>query len=218
MSRTKSCAKRATETAGRSYGGESADERDDRRRRQLLDAGFRCFGTDGFRATTVRGLCADAHVAYRNFYDYFDSLEDVLLEVYRECNQRLMGAVVSAVGPIEEGTEIADAAARGMDAYFAIVEDRLLARIVWFEVLGVSDRVDRAYRDMLGAFAKYLETLVETWRPGSSTPIRRELLSVTAVGGLSHLAVVWTLDDYGQERSEVAAAGQQLILSIASGI
>jgi len=204
--------------AGRSYGGESAAERDARRKRQLLDAGFRCFGTAGFRATTVRTLCADAHVAYRNFYDHFDSLEDVLLAVYAECNERLMTAVVSAVGPIEEGMEIADAAARGLDAYFATVEDRPLARIVWFEVLGVSARVDVAYREVLRAFANYLEALTHAWRPGSSTPERRELLAITVVGGLSNLAMVWSLDGYEPARSEVVGAGQQLILSIGAGL
>ncbi|MBJ7354939.1 MAG: TetR/AcrR family transcriptional regulator [Thermoleophilaceae bacterium] len=207
-----------TENPGRDYGGESAGERDARRRRQLLDAGVHLFGTVGFRATTVRSLCAEAHVAFRNFYDYFDSLEDVLIAVYKECNARLMGAVIEAVGPIKEGMEIDDAAARGLEAFFSTVEDRELARVVWFEVLGVSDEVDQVYHENLKVFAKYLESLIEAWRPNASTPERRELLAITAVGGLSNLAMVWAMDGYDHARSEVVATGQQLIVSVASGL
>jgi AcrR family transcriptional regulator len=204
--------------SARSYGGESAVERDDRRRRQLLDAGIRCFGTAGFRATTVRSLCAEAHVAYRNFYEYFGSMEDLLIAVYLECNEELMAAVVAAVGPIEEGMEIDAAAERGLNAFFSTVENRALARIIWFEVLGVSPEVDRTYIGNLKAFAKYLEDMIEAWRPGSSTPARRELLAISAIGGLSNLAMVWSASDYEHQRTEVVATGQQLILSIASGL
>ncbi|MBJ7353180.1 MAG: helix-turn-helix transcriptional regulator, partial [Rhodococcus sp.] len=61
-----------SEAAGRAYGGESAADRDDRRRRQLLDAGLRVFGSVGYRAATVRGLCREAKIADRHFYQYFD--------------------------------------------------------------------------------------------------------------------------------------------------
>jgi AcrR family transcriptional regulator len=54
--------------SGRSYGGESANDRLARRRRQLLDAGLELFGTTGYRATTVRQLCREARVSDRYFY------------------------------------------------------------------------------------------------------------------------------------------------------
>ena len=65
--------------SGRTYGGESADDRLTRRRRQLLDAGLELFGTAGYRATTVRQLCREAKVSDRYFYEQFDSTEDLLL-------------------------------------------------------------------------------------------------------------------------------------------
>ena len=84
--------------SGRTYGGESADDRLTRRRRQLLDAGLELFETAGCRATTVRQLCRAAKVSDRYFYEQFDSTEDLLLVVYDECTRGLEEARVVVRG------------------------------------------------------------------------------------------------------------------------
>src|SRR5258705_353216 len=59
----------------RRYAGASADERRDERRARLLAAGLDALGTDGHRATTVRGVCARARLTPRYFYESFDDLD-----------------------------------------------------------------------------------------------------------------------------------------------
>lgn len=190
--------------SGRTYGGESADDRLARRRRQLLDAGLELFGTAGYRATTVRRLCRAARVSDRYFYEQFDSTEDLLLAVYAECTARLESAAVAALdGPSDA---VADVARRGLDAFLGVVEDdSRLTRVVWFEVLGVSPRVEAAYLARMQAFG-HLMLDVAAGRDGVAglSPATRELLASAAVGAVSHAVVTWTSADRATSRAEVA--------------
>lgn len=54
------------------------------RRQQLLDAARARFVADGYAATPVSAIVADAGVAQGTFYLYFDSKQDVLAELRRE--------------------------------------------------------------------------------------------------------------------------------------
>ncbi len=155
--------------SGRSYGGESATDRLARRRRQLLDAGLELFGTAGYRATTVRQLCREAKVSDRYFYEQFDSTEDLLLAVYDECTARLEEAAVAALG--DPGDAVQDLARRGLDAFLSVVEsDPRLARVVWFEVLGVSPRVETAYLARMQSFGHLMVAVVAGREEAADVP------------------------------------------------
>ncbi|MDI9901486.1 TetR/AcrR family transcriptional regulator [Rhodococcus sp. IEGM 1409] len=191
----------------RSYGGESAADRDQRRRRQLVDAGLRVFGTSGYRAATVRGLCREARVADRYFYQYFDGIEDLLLAVYGECMERLTTTTVEAVAGLDVDTDVAIVAERGLDAFFSVVEDPHLARVVWLEVLGVSARVEQTYLSAMKQFGAlmldYLRGVGADLSPHDGIDV--ELLVTAAVGGISHIALTWFLGGYATERPVVVA-------------
>src|ERR1700710_181396 len=68
---------------GRAYGGLALEDRVAARRARFIEAGIELFGTQGFRAATVRGICAAAGLTDRYFYESFASLEALLAEVYR---------------------------------------------------------------------------------------------------------------------------------------
>ena len=65
----------------RRYSGQSADERDAARRKRLLAAATDFIGTQGYAATTVERICAEAKVSTRHFYQQFDNKESVFLAV-----------------------------------------------------------------------------------------------------------------------------------------
>ncbi|MGB0873432.1 MAG: TetR/AcrR family transcriptional regulator [Solirubrobacterales bacterium] len=170
------------------------------------------FGTEGFRAATVRGVCAEAHVADRNFYENFASLEDLLIAVHRRSVEDLLEKLVAAVGDISEEMDIESAVERGLDAYFEFVEDPLQARVVWREILGVSPSVDKAYLTDTAMFADYLMTLFAAWRPGFTRTEEADVITTTVVGGLSNMAMVWSLNGYKPSREVmVRAAGRLLV-------
>lgn len=203
---------------GRSYGGESADDRLARRRRQLLDAGLELFGTAGYRATTVRQLCREAKVSDRYFYEQFDTTEDLLLAVYDECTARLEAAALAALG--DPGDGVQDVARRGLDAFLAVVEaDPRLARVVWFEVLGVSARVESAYLARMQAFGHLMVAVVaEQEGAAQVSEVARDLIATTSVGAVSYTVMTWAHAGFSPAREHVAETLARFLAGAATAL
>lgn len=202
---------------GRTYGGLSAADRAAERRRRLLDAGLDVFGSVGYAAATVRQLCREARVADRYFYEEFVNTEDLLRAVYLDCMDRLQDTVV-AVAAAHEG-DLPELARDGLDAFLAVLEqDRRLARVVWFEVMGVSPRIDATYLGRMEDFGALLTGLL--LERGLLTDVPEGELAVVrraAVGGVSHAVVAWLHADFAQPRAEVLAGLQRFLRAIAYG-
>ena len=206
----------STEQSGRPYGGESLEDRSARRRRQLLDAGFELIGTVGYRATTVRRLCREAHVADRYFYEAFPQTEDLLLAVYDEAVDRLLGSVTGVMTTLPADTPLPEVARAGLEAFLTVAEDRRLARVVWLEVLGVSDRVERHYLDRMRDFGALMLAQLSDRRPDAAPPGREEtFVAAAAVGGISQVCLEWVLSDYRDPRATVAAATSRFLAGVA---
>ncbi|WP_158566860.1 TetR/AcrR family transcriptional regulator [Actinomadura craniellae] len=65
----------------RPYRGVPADQRRARRRAALLAAGLQLLGTQGWTATTVRRVCAEARLNDRYFYENFPDRDALLLAI-----------------------------------------------------------------------------------------------------------------------------------------
>jgi AcrR family transcriptional regulator len=204
--------------SGRTYAGESASDRDERRRRQLLDAGLELFGTAGYRATTVRRLCREAKVSDRYFYEQFDSTEDLLLAVYDECTARLEQAALAALGDRDD--EVGDVARRGLDAFLALVEDDpRVARVVWFEVLGISTRVESTYLARMQAFGHLMIGVLSEREGAVALPEQAdELMASAAVGAVSHAVVTWASTGFATDREVVTASLSDFLAGAATAM
>ncbi|KZF07479.1 MULTISPECIES: TetR/AcrR family transcriptional regulator [unclassified Rhodococcus (in: high G+C Gram-positive bacteria)] len=205
-----------SEAAGRAYGGESAADRDDRRRRQLLDAGLRVFGSVGYRAATVRGLCREAKIADRDFYRHFDKTEDLLLAVYAECIARLTDSVSDAIVQVDRDGDLRDVAKQLLDPFFQVIEDPHLARVVWMEVLAVSPRVEQTYLTVMQQFGTLLLGYLRTFagEVPSGPDLDVDLLATAAIGGISHTAMTWYQSGYAADRRIVVATIATMLANI----
>ncbi|WP_433713640.1 TetR/AcrR family transcriptional regulator [Nocardia sp. CA-084685] len=81
----------------RAYGGVSADERRAQRRTTLLDAALEIIGTQGIAKLTVSGLCAQAGLNERYYYESFDSRDAVLAALIDRIAEELAGAIIGAL-------------------------------------------------------------------------------------------------------------------------
>jgi AcrR family transcriptional regulator len=197
----------------RSYGGISADERTARRRRQLLDAGLEIFGSTGYRAATVRQVCRVAKVADRYFYDQFRTMEDLLVAVYQECVDRLEDSIAV---PIQTAGSVAEMARLGLESFLAAVQDDpRLARVVWFEVLGVSLEVETTYLSRMARFGELLITAAPA--PFAVAPELRPLVAGAVIGGISHVVMTWLASGFAAPRADVATALELFLISVAGG-
>lgn len=180
--------------AGRAYGGVTPGERVAARRARLIQAGLALFGRQGLRATTVRGVCAEAGLTDRYFYESFDSLEALLAAVYQalvaQLHQRLdarAAALAAGAGGLA-AVDLATRFAAGYEAWFDFVRDPCQARILLAEVLGVSPAIDALHEAGMQGFAERVaRPLAEAGVPAAE----RRLLGAALVGAAVQVARLW---------------------------
>lgn len=199
--------------SGRRYRGVAVEERRAERRQRLLEAGLRIFGEVGYHGATVKTICAAAGLTERYFYESFANSEDLLCAVYEQHmvlqQQRILVAVTQAP---REPVAMIEA---GLRAFFELAREIPAgARVQFVEVLGVSPRVDRLYRQAIENFAQMLRTL--NLQLPAQTPLARdeETLSVGLVGAAVGIASRWLLSGFSQPLENMLATTLTIFLGV----
>ncbi|GAA4824039.1 TetR/AcrR family transcriptional regulator [Tomitella cavernea] len=196
-----------SDSSGRRYGGLTAQERTARRRAAILAAALDRFGTEGYRAGSVKQVCRTAKLTERYFYESFADREDCLGALYDELIAELRDATAAAVegslagdGRVEDNTAESGAstpadtaAAAGIEAFVRnLTGDPRRARVVLIEVVGVSEAMERRRHRVLREFA---DLTMSVWTHGATAPPEGTRLAATAlVGGVNHLLVDWLME------------------------
>lgn len=89
-----------------------------KRRIQLLEAALALFAADGFQATTMDAVAAEAGVTKPVLYQHFPSKRELFLELLRDVGGRLSESVGHATAEAHAPREMVD---RGFAAYFEFV-------------------------------------------------------------------------------------------------
>jgi AcrR family transcriptional regulator len=191
-----------TRTTSRRYGGVEADDRRATRRAALIEAALDLLGNEGWQATTVRRVCADARLTPRYFYESFEDLEALLLAVFDQVAEELAGAVLAAVAPPP-----GDARATARAAIAAAVElftaDPRKARVLFAEAMG-SDALARRRFDALRGFAELVAAQGREFyrvREGSDSLI--EITALMLVGGLAETFMAWLNGNLAATRDQL---------------
>jgi AcrR family transcriptional regulator len=74
-------------------------ERGTRTRQRIVEETLRLFETQGFHATSVEGIAKAAGTSRSTLYQYFESKEQIFVELLEECGSALM-RVVRRIGPL----------------------------------------------------------------------------------------------------------------------
>lgn len=205
--------------AGRIYGGTAPQERAALRRAQFLAAGIELFGTEGYRATTVRALCREAGLTDRYFYESFADMEALLMAAYSECTAKLDTAIADSVNA-NVGRDAGILVQGVLDAFFRVVQDDpRIARIVWLEVLGVSPAIDRLYNRQVLQFATQVGSLTRLVVPDAGLPAaEQDVLCIAVVGAVSQSAMYWLLSGYSTPRKTIVAANTRIVLGLVASL
>ncbi|HSV37473.1 MAG TPA: TetR/AcrR family transcriptional regulator [Nocardioidaceae bacterium] len=141
-----------SESQGRPYAGQSADERDAQRRARLLAATRELIGTKGYAATKIDRICALANVSTRHFYRQYDGKESAFIDLYDQLTSESYERVLESLQHTE-GRPLAERVTAGFSAYLQpMFDDVRTARIAFVEVIGVSPRIEQLrleYREVL---------------------------------------------------------------------
>ena len=185
-----------SEPSVRRYSGRSVDEWKAARRERLLDAALELFGTEGYPATSVERLCAQAKVSTRHFYHEFQNKEAVLLAVHAQVIElavRSTGEALRETADAHVGERIGAA----VEGYLrTIMTDLRRARISFVEVVGTSPAVEEqriAFRELLiGSVRDLGDTAVER---GEVKRKDFRFLGLAFFGAVNTVVYDWMLTD-----------------------
>jgi AcrR family transcriptional regulator len=172
------------------YRGVPADERRAERRERLLEAGLEVLGTEGWQATTVRGICQEAKLNPRYFYESFSGLDELLVAVFDRIAAEAMDAVLRAIAENPE-----DPAATARSTIGAFVElmtaDPRKGRVAFVEAMG-SEALMRRRLDTLQEVAELMADYGRGLEGVDTSD--EEAIQLTAqmmAGGLTEALIAW---------------------------
>lgn len=197
----------------RRYGGKSAAERVEERRRRLLEAGLDSFGSDGFAASAIEGICANARVSTRHFYELFETKEALLLAVDASIVEETAAKIRDL---LDDGPADFPSRCRiGLRAYADVLfGDPRKGRVHFFEVLGVSGDAE-AHRRVTGAqlMAIFLDEGERMMAAGEIPQRELGLTSVALLGATRYAMTEWALSPEGASLDEVIAELTRLFVA-----
>lgn len=150
------------------------------RRQPILEAMIRVVGRQGYQATSVADVIAEAHASRSTFYKHFTDKRDGFLAAYELAIERIFAAASGGAG----GTGPWPAAAKGgLAAIVALfARDPWLARTAVVEFAAAGEGARQRHRAALGHLARLLEEERPSSRP--CLPPSTALMAVSGVAGL----------------------------------
>lgn len=204
----------STADKGRSYRGYSQDERSAERRAKLVNAGIAVFGSQGFHASTVKAVCAEAGLTERYFYESFANSEALLLAAYLHAVAGVHADVIAALAAAPQTPDELTRAA--LSTYYrAMQSNPPLARLLLIEVLGVSPTIDQAYRRVLRDFGLLISHHQAQVLRHRAVGLDPELLSAALMGAVVQLAHHWVLSGYKKPLAAVINCSHAVFKALA---
>jgi len=123
------------------------EARKDARRKMILDAAARLFGSSGYHATTVPMIVTEAGSSVGSFYAHFHNKEDVFAAVLNDLGEK----IYEIVRQVEDSKpDPLSGIPRAVEALFMfLAENPGDARILLVESSGLSPRLERVRRAIL---------------------------------------------------------------------
>lgn len=172
-------------------------ERKAERRTRFLDAATRLFAEHGYVDCSLAEVCAAAGLSKRQFYEEFETREDVLVAAYDRVQDEAAAAVVAALGEAGTNADPHAAMTAVLTAYLgAIGADPWRAKLAFVEVVGVSERMERHRRQRRQWWGEMLEVaVVPRIVPGGRVRGRPGLAATALIGAVNSLTGEWLLSD-----------------------
>jgi len=143
----------------------------DAQREHILAAARRCFLRDGFHATSMQDLFAEAGLSSGAVYGYFASKDEMIMAIAEE-NAREVLAAMHAAAARPAGRPAGDALADALEIILARdARDGLggMALLVWAEALR-SPGLAAQFRDLFARLRADLAAVVRDHQHGGSLP------------------------------------------------
>jgi len=158
----------------------SLEERQENRRRQMLDVGIALLGGPEAGALGVRAVCRSTGITERYFYEAFGTRDGFAQAVFDDVSDRAQDALVSAVRGASDPVEVSTAA---VAAFVELVIDHPDAgRVLLLGPYREAALSERGLGRMPDFFAVVAGAL-----PSQVDEVTRRLVSIGLVGALTSL-------------------------------
>ena len=197
----------------RAYRGVGIAQRKAERRARLLQAAIQCFGRDGYHATTLKALCAEAGLTERYFYESFTNFDEILCSCYQHAAETIFSIVSADIARAQPDPISRLRAA--LKSYFKVIaDDPARAHLTLIEIVGASDSANQAYRTQLGITVDVIRLeIFKELLPNPGNGLSLQILATAMMGAAYQLAKEWVLSDFKLPRAtllrnlEAVAAG-----------
>ncbi len=158
------------------------EEHIEARRRQILEAAFRCFARKGFHPATMHDICTEAELSPGAVYHYFSSKEDIILASCNESQDRDLLASLTA----QADTPTAELLARMSDAFLLPLGapealPMVRASVQMWAEMAVNDRVRAGAQEAVEQVAEGLRQVVAQGQARGDLDSRLDPLAVAHV-------------------------------------
>lgn len=198
----------------RVYGGIDAAQRAAERRQKFLDAGLEILGADSNTATlTVRGVCKQAGLVARYFYESFADGDALVVAVYEDVIQSIVVTTLAALGeaPEDEREQIRI----GLSTIIGqIAEDPRRGRLL-FGTAAVHPALVQKRLEMSRMFADLLADQAQAHYGVEQKP-SLDAVSRFLVGGFGETLTAWQHGDLDLSQDALVDLCIDLFLSSAS--
>ena len=186
------------ESAARTYGGRTGDERTADRRDDLVDAAFALVAEHGWRDIRIEGLCRQAGLNKRYFYESFENVDAVVAAVTTRLAEDAIAVTLAAMEPDAAPEEAVRAA---MSAFIDhLTDDPRRARVLF----GAVPPSDAAAGHRAAAIRRVIATVASEGRNMHhlAADPAVELAAAMLVGGTSQAVLDWLDRRVPQTRDE----------------
>jgi AcrR family transcriptional regulator len=180
-----------------------------------MAAALDIMGTQGLPATTVTGICAQARVGPRFFYDIFHNLEAITLAVIDEILDTATARALEAIAAANDDI-VSKVRAAVETMVSAVTDDPRRARVVFVEAYGspaMTKRRNSALRGVADIMAGLLPTVVEL----PDTPSHfGQAISLILTGGIAELVLAWVDDSLSMSRDDLINTCVEMMITTAA--
>ncbi len=200
--------------AGRTrWAGVPAADRRATRRDLLLDAALELLGTEGWRATTVRGVCHAARLNPRYFYESFDDIDALIVALYDRLMRELAGQVRAAVDAAGDDRRAQVRAAVDCMVRF-VDDDRRRGRVLYVEALGNEALNRRRIETGLAIVEAVERDAAQRHGPIPRGAPTGRLGAAVLVGGFREALVAWLDGRIDMSRQRLIEEATELFVAV----
>jgi AcrR family transcriptional regulator len=188
-------------------------ERQKEQRRRLLDAAADVFAAHGFAGASVEAIVEKAGMSRRTFYEHFDDLKDILLQVHDRSASLAFRLVEAAVRGVDENDPVSRVHT-GVAAFLGIIAEHAeLSRVVFREVRSAGPEHELRRDVVLG---RYVALLFECFSAAHARGLvgrpPDELTLYTLVSGLESVAMRYVARGEAARAREAVPALVELLM------